>query len=83
MEHHPGHGEWIRVLGAHGFVVEGLRELHAPADHDPGRAAVDFYDIADLAWARRWPAEDLWSARLGGDEPDPARHGRCQPPVVR
>ena len=65
VEHHPGHGEWIRVLGAHGFVVEGLRELRAPEDHDPGRAAVGYYDIADLEWARRWPAEDLWSARLG------------------
>ncbi|MCU0262254.1 MAG: class I SAM-dependent methyltransferase [Candidatus Nanopelagicales bacterium] len=64
VEHHPGHGEWIRVLGEHGFVVESLRELRAPADHDPGRAAVGYYDIADLAWARRWPAEDLWSARL-------------------
>ncbi|HSO04382.1 MAG TPA: methyltransferase domain-containing protein [Candidatus Limnocylindrales bacterium] len=66
VEHHPGHGEWIRVLGAHGFVVEALLELHAPADHDPARAAADFYGIADLAWARRWPAEDLWSARLDG-----------------
>ena len=35
-------------------------------DHDPGRAAVGYYDIADLSWARRWPAEDLWSARLAG-----------------
>ena len=64
VEHHPSHGEWIRVLRGHGFVVEGLSELHAPPDHDPGRAAVDFYGIADLRWARRWPAEDLWSARL-------------------
>jgi SAM-dependent methyltransferase len=66
VEHHPGHGEWIRVLGDHGFVVESLHELRAPADHDPGRAAVGYYDITDLAWARRWPAEDLWSARLAG-----------------
>jgi SAM-dependent methyltransferase len=64
VEHHPGHGEWIRVLTEQGFLVDGLRELHAPADHDPGRAAVDFYAIADLAWARRWPAEDLWTAHL-------------------
>ena len=64
VEHHPSHGEWIRVLRGHGFVVEGLRELQAPSDHDPARPAVDFYGIADLRWARRWPAEDLWSARL-------------------
>ena len=64
VEHHPSHGEWIRVLRGHGFVVEGLRELQAPSDHDPARPAVDFYGIADLRWARRWPTEDLWSARL-------------------
>ncbi len=64
VEHHPSHGDWIRVLVGHGFAVEGLHELHAPADHDPDHSAAGFYQIADLAWARQWPAEDLWSARL-------------------
>jgi SAM-dependent methyltransferase len=64
-EHHPSHGDWIRVLVDHGFVVEGLRELHAPRE---GRAtaATGYYGIADLDWARRWPVEDLWTARLLG-----------------
>jgi len=64
VEHHPSHGEWIRVLTGSGFVVEGLLELHSPSGDIDAPPAVAFYDIADLAWARRWPAEDLWSARL-------------------
>lgn len=68
VEHHPGHGEWIEVLTSHGFVVESLRELRAPADRDASSAAAAFYEIADLAWARTWPVEDLWCARLGPDQ---------------
>lgn len=60
IEHHPGHGEWIRALRAAGFVVEALHELGAP----PGAAAPVFYDIVTPEWARSWPAEDLWCARL-------------------
>lgn len=63
VEHHPGHGEWIRVLRSHGFTVEALHELRAP--EDAVSAAADFYQIVDAAWARRWPAEDLWVARRG------------------
>ena len=62
VEHHPGHGAWIRVLREHGFVVEALHELRAPAE--AVSAAADFYGIVEAAWARRWPAEDLWVARL-------------------
>lgn len=59
VEYHPSHGEWIAVLQAHGFQVTGLDELTAPeeaGDHE-------FYEIADVQWARQWPAEDLWVAR--------------------
>ena len=59
-EFHPGHGEWIRVLSGNGFVVEALHELYAP---DTTRTP-EYYDIATAAWARRWPVEDLWAARL-------------------
>jgi SAM-dependent methyltransferase len=59
IEFHPGHGAWIRILRAHGFAVEALHELHAPA----GSATHEYYDIASAAWAAQWPAEDLWSAR--------------------
>lgn len=61
VEFHPGHGELIGVLRRHGFVVEALHELFAPAQAETH----EYYQIADPAWARRWPAEDLWVARLG------------------
>ena len=60
VEFHPGHGDWIRVLGANGFVVEALHELYAP----PGVETHGYYAIATAQWARRWPVEDLWAARL-------------------
>ncbi|HET7901387.1 MAG TPA: class I SAM-dependent methyltransferase [Candidatus Nanopelagicales bacterium] len=62
VEHHPSHGDWIRVLTSHGFVVEALHELYAPDDARDH----EYYDIATADWAARWPAEELWSARLGG-----------------
>jgi SAM-dependent methyltransferase len=61
LEHHPGHGEWIELLRGAGFVVEGLAELVPPdLAADP-----EFYEIVTADWGRRWPAEDLWSTRLG------------------
>jgi SAM-dependent methyltransferase len=42
IEFHPGHGEWIRILRASGFVVEGLHELYAPAD----ALTHEYYEIA-------------------------------------
>ncbi|MFN8146759.1 MAG: class I SAM-dependent methyltransferase [Candidatus Nanopelagicales bacterium] len=60
VEHHPSHGDWIRVLTSHGFVVEALHELYAPDDaHDH-----EFYDIATADWSAQWPPEELWVARL-------------------
>jgi SAM-dependent methyltransferase len=59
IEFHPGHGEWIRILRSNGFEIEGLSELHAP----PDATTHEYYDIASAAWAAKWPAEDLWSAR--------------------
>jgi hypothetical protein len=59
IEFHPGHGDWIRILRSNGFVIDALHELHAP----PDAKSHEYYDIASAAWAERWPAEDLWSAR--------------------
>jgi SAM-dependent methyltransferase len=64
VEHHPGHGEWIRELRRAGFVVEALHELYA----DDDAAMPDYYEIVTEQWANDWPAEDLWVARL--DRPD-------------
>jgi SAM-dependent methyltransferase len=60
VEFHPSHGDWIRVLGANGFVVQALHELYAPA----GAATHAYYGIATAQWASQWPVEDLWAARL-------------------
>ena len=59
-EFHPGHGEWIRILSRHGFVVEALHELYAP----DRSTTPDYYAIATAGWAKQWPVEDLWAARL-------------------
>ena len=58
VEFHLGHGDWIRVLRASGFDVEDMIEVFAPADT---RKDTD-YITAD--WARQWPVEEVWFARL-------------------
>ena len=62
VEHHPGHGDWIRLLRSAGFVVDALHELYPPDD----APTHEFYDIVTADWARSWPAEDLWVAHLPG-----------------
>jgi SAM-dependent methyltransferase len=52
------HGEWIRLLRGHGFVVEDLIELRPP---EGGTTTYD--DFVPDDWARRWPAEQIWRAR--------------------
>lgn len=58
-EFHPSHGDWIRLLRTAGLTVEAMHEVYAPADE--GDHA--FYEIVSAAWARRWPAEEVWVAR--------------------
>lgn len=58
VEHHPGHGEWIRLLVGAGLVVDALHELHPPA----GATTHPDYEIVTAEWAARWPAEDVWVA---------------------
>ncbi|MFC4044541.1 class I SAM-dependent methyltransferase [Dactylosporangium siamense] len=65
VEFHPAHGEWIRILAAHGLVVEALHELYAPDDAQTH----EYYDVATADWARQWPVEDLWTARKLGHRP--------------
>ena len=55
------YGEWIRLFRANGFVVEDLIEPQ------PGPDATSSYrSAASLAWARRWPGEDIWLLRRDG-----------------
>ena len=62
IEHHPGHGDWIDGLRRAGLEVEALHELRA----DATATTPPFYEIVSAAWARDWPAEDLWVARRPG-----------------
>ena len=59
VEFHLGYGDWIRLLGEHGFGVERLIEVRAPE----GARAIPGFDVPP-DWARRWPSEEIWVARL-------------------
>ncbi len=52
------YGEWIRLFRENGFDVEDLIELRPPAD-----ATSSYRDADEIAWARRWPAEQIWRLR--------------------
>ena len=52
------YGEWIRLFRSNGLVVEDLIEPR-PADD----ATSSYRTEEELAWARRWPAEEIWVAR--------------------
>ena len=58
-EYHLPHGEWIRLLRETGFEIEALHELQATED----AADPVYYDYLTAAWARQWPAEEIWVAR--------------------
>jgi SAM-dependent methyltransferase len=52
------YGEWIRLFRVNGFAIEDLIEPR-PAE---GRSS-SYRDDEELAWARRWPAEEIWRVR--------------------
>jgi SAM-dependent methyltransferase len=52
------HSEWIALFREHGLLVEDLLELRAPK-----HATSTYMDYVDHAWARRWPAEEIWRTR--------------------
>jgi SAM-dependent methyltransferase len=52
------YGEWIRLFRASSFVVEELIEPRPL----PGFTTT-FRDADELAWAQRWPAENIWRLR--------------------
>ena len=52
------YGEWIRLFRENGFIVEDLIEPRPP------EGATSSYRNADeMAWARRWPSEEIWRLR--------------------
>jgi len=60
VEYHLPHGEWIRLLRANGFEILDLIEIPAPADAETHER----YDYVTAEWGRKWPAEEIWRARL-------------------
>ena len=60
VEYHLSHGDWIRLLRANGFEILDLIEIQAPADAETH----EHYDYVTADWARKWPAEEIWRARL-------------------
>ena len=58
VEFHLSHGDWIRLLRAKGFVIEDLIELR------PTEGSTTSYQFVTEAWARMWPCEEAWRARL-------------------
>jgi len=60
VEFHLGYGDWIRLLRANGFEVVDLIEIRPPED------ATSPFPWITTEWARRWPGEEVWKARLAG-----------------
>jgi SAM-dependent methyltransferase len=60
VEFHLAHGEWIDLLRANGFEIERLIEVQAPPDAETHT----YYSYVTAAWAKRWPCEEIWVARL-------------------
>jgi SAM-dependent methyltransferase len=61
VEFHLSPGEWIAALARHGFAVTALHELYAPDDAESAHV-----DWMTPEWGRRWPVEELWTARRAG-----------------
>jgi SAM-dependent methyltransferase len=60
VEFQLGHGDWIDLMRANGCELERLVELFASPDSETH----SYYKYVTPDWARKWPAEELWVARL-------------------
>jgi ubiquinone/menaquinone biosynthesis C-methylase UbiE len=52
------YGEWIRLFHRCSLVVEDLIETQPPVD-----ATTSYRSEEAIAWARRWPMEQIWRVR--------------------
>jgi SAM-dependent methyltransferase len=59
VEFHLAHGDWIDLLRANGFEIERLIDVYARDDS----VRHDYYGYVSPEWARRWPVEEIWTAR--------------------
>jgi hypothetical protein len=60
VEFHLAHGDWIDLLRTNGFEIERLVELYARPEADTHT----YYKYVTAEWARKWPADEIWVARL-------------------
>ncbi|HEY2296797.1 MAG TPA: class I SAM-dependent methyltransferase [Jatrophihabitans sp.] len=58
VEFHLSPGDWIRLLRRSGFEILDLIELYAAENET--RTPMEI----PPAWARRWPVEEVWRARV-------------------
>jgi SAM-dependent methyltransferase len=57
VEFHLPHGERIALLRKSGFEIEELIEVRPPDGSE------SFSPYASLAWAQKWPTEEVWKVR--------------------
>ena len=55
-----GVSEMFALLRENGFELLDFQELFAPED----AADQVYYDTVPAEWAKRWPDEEIWRARL-------------------
>jgi SAM-dependent methyltransferase len=60
VEFHPGMADMLAILRSNGFALLDFRELFAPEDADEH----EYYTDPPVAWAKQWPAEEIWRLRL-------------------
>jgi ubiquinone/menaquinone biosynthesis C-methylase UbiE len=60
-EFHPPTMEMFQILREKGFELLDFRELYAPDDAEDH----PYYVHLPAQWAKKWPAEEVWRARLG------------------
>lgn len=58
VEFHLPPGEMLSLLRSHGFELEALIELQAPAETEKSP-----FSYMTPEWARRWPSEEIWRCR--------------------
>ena len=59
-EFHPPTMEMFQILRENGFHLVDFRELYAPE----GAGTHEYYSNISGEWAQKWPAEEIWRARL-------------------
>jgi SAM-dependent methyltransferase len=60
VEFQPGTAEMLAILRGNDFELLDFRELFAPEDADEH----EYYTDPPVAWAKQWPAEEIWRLRL-------------------